>query len=84
MAEQDASQGAVEVERADVEQLQTYLTMREALIKKGEDYIKNESGWIHRVTQSERPDEEYGILPNGVTIPGDYLLEDWFFVDDTG
>lgn len=39
------------------------------------------AGWVHLVTRHQSDQDEAGILPNGQPIPLDYVMDEWYQLD---
>ncbi|MCA9936980.1 MAG: hypothetical protein H6662_15370 [Ardenticatenaceae bacterium] len=46
--------------------------------------LSEKPGWWHIVTFYDQAKKEYGTLPNGITIPEDYLADTWYLLDESG
>jgi hypothetical protein len=60
------------------------LAKRQRLVDRWHDTVTTQSGWLHTIVQYNRDVEEAGTLPNGTTIPGDYIAETWYHLSKNG
>lgn len=51
------------------------------LIQRWEDSLLLTPGWYHVISQHDRANKEVGSLPNGQSIPLDYVMDGWYKVN---
>lgn len=63
---------------------ETVAAQRNQLIDHWLKSLYAKPGWWHIVTLYEQAENEYGILPDGTPIPGDYIADTWYLLDGSG
>lgn len=57
---------------------------RNQLLNKWLQSLSEKPGWWHIVTLYDQAENEYGMLPDGTPIPGVYIADTWYFLDESG
>lgn len=60
------------------------LAERTILIENWAKSLTKNPGWLHTVVAYDFEEETHGTLPNSITIPGDYVLDNWKLLNEQG
>ena len=60
------------------------LAQRTILLDTWAKSLAQDPGWKHTIVAYDFEEETHGTLPNGVVIPGDYVLDTWTYLDEAG
>ena len=66
-----------------LEQKEDFAKEIQELVQKKEDSVFK-PGWLHVVSQVQANTDPSSVLPNGVQIPNEYIMEDWYLLDTDG